>query len=78
MSAMPPSLQALTPLVAGAWLAQAIAVIAKLGVADLLSAGPRAPAEFASATGSEATAMYRCAAGFGRRRHLYLGSGFIA
>ena len=55
MSAMPPPLQALTPLVAGAWLAQAIAVIAKLGVADLLSAGPRAPAEFASANSCEAT-----------------------
>ena len=59
MSAMPPSAQALTQLLAGAWLAQAIAVIAKLGVADLLSAGPRTPAELASATGSEATAMYR-------------------
>ena len=59
MSAMPPSAQALTQLLAGAWLAQAIAVIAKLGVADLLSAGPRTPAELAAATGSEATAMYR-------------------
>ena len=59
MSAMPPPAQALTHLLAGAWLAQAIAIIARLGVADLLSAGPRTPAELASATGSEATAMYR-------------------
>ena len=55
MSAMPPPPQALTQLVAGARLAQAIAVIAKLGVADLLSAGPRAPAEFASANSCEST-----------------------
>ena len=64
MSAMPTWAPALTQLVASAWLAQAIAVIAKLGAADLLSAGPRMPAELASATGSEATATYRCAAGF--------------
>jgi hypothetical protein len=59
MSAMPTPAQALTQLLAGAWLAQAIAVVAKLGVADLLSTGPRTPAELAAATGSEATAMYR-------------------
>ena len=41
MSAVPTTAQAITQLLAGAWLAQAIAVIAKLGVADLLSAGPR-------------------------------------
>jgi hypothetical protein len=59
MSAVPTLAQALTQLLAGAWLAQAIAVVAKLGVADLLSAGPRTPAELAAATGSEPTAMYR-------------------
>jgi hypothetical protein len=59
MSAMPTPAQALTQLLAGAWLAQAIAVVGKLGVADLLSTGPRTPAELAAATGSEATAMYR-------------------
>ena len=47
MSAVPTTAQALTQLLAGAWLAQAIAVIAQLGVADLLSAGPRTPAELA-------------------------------
>jgi len=59
MSAVPTPAQTLTQLLAGAWLAQAIAVMAKLGVADLLSTGPRTPAELAAATGSEATAMYR-------------------
>ena len=47
MSAVPTAAQALTRLLAGAWLAQAIAAIALLGVADLLSAGPRTPAELA-------------------------------
>jgi hypothetical protein len=47
MSAVPTAAQALTQLLAGAWLAQAIAVIAQLGVADLLSAGPRTLAELA-------------------------------
>ena len=47
MSAVPTAAQALTQLLAGARLAQAIAVIAQLGVADLLSAEPRTPAELA-------------------------------
>ena len=34
MSAVPTAAQALAQLLAGAWLAQAIAVIAQLGVAD--------------------------------------------
>jgi DNA-binding IclR family transcriptional regulator len=59
MSAVPTPAQVLTQLLAGAWLAQAIAVMAKLGVADLLTTGPRTPSELAAATGSEATAMYR-------------------
>ena len=46
-------------MLAGAWLAQALAVVAKLGVADLLDAGPRTPAEIAAATGTDAAAMYR-------------------
>ena len=43
MSAMPTPAQGLSQLLAGAWLAQAIAVTAQLGVADLVSAGPRTP-----------------------------------
>jgi len=54
----PPALQ-LADMLAGAWLAQALAVVAKLGVADLLSAGPKAPAEIAAATATQPAAMYR-------------------
>ena len=43
-AARPPA-QELADMLAGAWLAQALAVVAKLGVADLLSAGPQAPAD---------------------------------
>ena len=51
--------QVLASILAGAWLAQALAVAAKLCVADLLNAGPKTPAEIATATGTEAAAMYR-------------------
>ena len=54
-----PPAQLLAGMLAGAWLAQALAVVAKLGVADLLDAGPRTPAEIATTTGTDATAMYR-------------------
>jgi len=43
----------------GAWLAQAIYVAAKLGVADLLVAGPRSAVELAAITGAHAGALYR-------------------
>lgn len=46
-------------MLAGAWLAQALAVAAKLGVADLLAAGPQTPAEIGMATGTQAAAMHR-------------------
>jgi len=36
----------------GAWLAQAIYVAAKFGVADLLVAGPRSADELAAITGA--------------------------
>jgi hypothetical protein len=54
-----PAAQELADMLAGAWLAQALAVVAKLGVADLLSAGPQAPAEIAAATATQPAAMYR-------------------
>jgi len=57
-AALPPA-QALAQLLAGAWLAQAIAVAAKVGVADMLKDGPRSPADLAAATGSDAMAMHR-------------------
>ena len=59
MNATRPPAQVLAGLLAGAWLAQALAVVAKLRVADLLDAGPRTPAEIATATGTDAGAMYR-------------------
>jgi hypothetical protein len=46
-------------MLSAAWLAQALAVVAKLGVADLLNPGPLTPAEIATATGTDASAMYR-------------------
>jgi hypothetical protein len=57
-TARPPA-QELADMLAGAWLAQALAVVAKLGVADLLSAGPQVPAEIAAATATQPAAMYR-------------------
>lgn len=51
--------QALAHMLAGAWLAQALAVAAKLGVADLLGAGPKTPAEIGAATGTQGAAMHR-------------------
>ena len=57
--AAPQPAQALAHMLAGAWLAQALAVTAKLGVADLLAAGPKTPAEIGTATGTQAAAMHR-------------------
>jgi len=54
-----PPAQVLAGLLAGAWLAQALAVVAKLRIADLLDAGPRTPAEISAATDTDAAAMYR-------------------
>jgi hypothetical protein len=54
-----PPAQVLAGMFAGAWLAQALSVVAKLRVADLLDAGPRTPAEIATATATDAIAMYR-------------------
>jgi hypothetical protein len=46
-------------LLAGAQVSQAIHVAATLGVADLLSAGPRASDELAAETGAHAGSLYR-------------------
>lgn len=43
----------------GYWVTQAIYVAAELGIADLLVAGPRAPAELAAATGTDRDLLYR-------------------
>jgi hypothetical protein len=49
----------LTRLLAGAQVSQAIHVAATLGVADLLSAGPRSSEELAAETGAHAGSLYR-------------------
>lgn len=46
-------------LIVGSWVSQAIAVAARLGIADLLEDGPRAAAELARATGQNPDALYR-------------------
>jgi hypothetical protein len=54
-----PPAQELVHMLASAWLAQALAVVAKLRVADLLVAGPKTPAEIGAATGTQAPALHR-------------------
>ena len=49
----------LQQLICGHWIAQAIAVAAELGIADLLAEGPRPSDELARATGSHPGALYR-------------------
>jgi O-methyltransferase domain/Dimerisation domain len=50
---------ALLRLAAGSWLSQAIYVVAKLGIADLLAAGPASSTKLAEVTGTHAGALYR-------------------
>jgi len=49
----------LLDMATGAWVAQALYVAAKLGVADLLAAGRRSASELAEITGTHAGALYR-------------------
>ena len=49
----------LLDLVNGSWVAQACYVAARLGIADLLAAGPRTAEELAAATGTHAPALRR-------------------
>ena len=46
-------------LMSGHWITQAIGVAADLGIADLLSDGPKTSGELAQATGSHPRAIYR-------------------
>jgi hypothetical protein len=46
-------------MVAGCWVSQAIHVVAKLGIADLLKDGPKSPDAFAEATNTQTDALYR-------------------
>ena len=53
-----PALQ-LLGMLTGAWMAQALCVAAKLGVADELRCGPRSSEALAKATQTDAAALYR-------------------
>jgi hypothetical protein len=58
LSQASPSVQ-LQQLISGHWIAQAIAVAAELGIADLLAEGPRSSDDVAQAAGCHAGALYR-------------------
>ena len=49
----------LLDLINASWVTQACYVTARLGIADLLAAGPRSAAELAQATGTNAQALRR-------------------
>lgn len=55
----PPPEAVLTQMAFGALLTQALYVAARLGVADLLAAGPRKVAELAAETGTHERSLYR-------------------
>jgi SAM-dependent methyltransferase len=54
-----PPARALLRLISGNWIARAIYVMAKLGIADLLRDGPQGSDGLAQATGTDARARYR-------------------
>lgn len=54
-----PEQRRMMEMVTGHWLAQAISVAAKLGVADLIDKGPRSVQDLAEATKSHAPSLYR-------------------
>ena len=58
LSQASPSVQ-LQQLISGHWIAQAIAVAAELGIADLLADGPRSSDDLAQAAGCHSGALYR-------------------
>lgn len=65
--------RALRSLITGHWIAQAIRVVAELGVADHLASGPQSSAELAEATGSHSRSLFRvlrALAGIGIFEHL--------
>ena len=46
-------------LISGAWISQAISVAASLGLADLMTEGPRTADELAAKVGAHAPSLYR-------------------
>ena len=57
--APPAALVALQNMILGKWISQAVSVAAKLGIADMLKAGPRACDELARANQVDANALFR-------------------
>ncbi len=55
---LPPQ-AAMLQMIAGFWLSRTIYVAAKLGLADLISEGPKTAAELAEATNTHAPSLYR-------------------
>jgi orsellinic acid C2-O-methyltransferase len=55
----------LLDLINGSWVAQACYVTARLGIADLLAAGPRSAEDLAAATGTHAAALRRLLSALG-------------
>ena len=55
---VPPTL-ALIQMLTGAWIAQAISVIARLGTADVLADGPKGIDDLAIAANAHAPSLYR-------------------
>ena len=60
----------LLDLINGSWIAQACYVTARLGIADLLAAGPRTAEDLAAATGTHAPALRRLLQRIGQRGYL--------
>lgn len=55
---IPPPM-ALMQMIGGTWVSQAVYVVAKLGIADLLKDRPKSDRELAQATGTDARSLYR-------------------
>ena len=55
----PPPSATLLNLISGAWVSQAIYIVAKLGVADHLTKGPKSPGELAKTLNVDVDALHR-------------------
>src|SRR3954467_1459119 len=55
----PPPFDTLFQLIAGKWVCQAVSVVARFKIADLLASGPKTAAELAAATKTHPGHLYR-------------------
>jgi SAM-dependent methyltransferase len=55
----PPPPDVMLQIITGYWVSQAVGVVARLGVADELAAGPRSGADIAAAVGAHPQSLYR-------------------